>query len=53
MWCCALFAEMARAELQLGAEAETRLSQGLPLLSANLEEGPKLWNGLRQILTGS
>ncbi len=48
----ALFAEVARAELQLGQDSETRLSQGLPMLSANLEEGPKLWNGLRQILTG-
>ncbi|GAC1359996.1 MAG: [protein-PII] uridylyltransferase [Acidobacteriaceae bacterium] len=47
-----LFAEMARTELQLGLEAETRISQGLPVLSANLEEGPTLWNGLRRILTG-
>ncbi len=47
-----LFAEMARSELQLGLEAERRLSQGVPLLSANLEEGPALWNGLRKILTG-
>jgi len=47
-----LFAEMARMELLLGAEAEARISQGLPVLSANLEEGPALWNGLRGILTG-
>ena len=48
----ALFAEMARMDVQLGLEAEMRLSQSLPMLSANLEEGPALWNGLRQILTG-
>lgn len=48
----ALFAEMARTELLLGIEAETRISQALPVLSANLEEGPALWNGLRRILTG-
>ncbi len=48
-----LFAEMARTELQLGLETETRLSQGLPALSANLEEGPALWNGMRRILTGA
>ena len=47
-----LFAEVARTELQLGLEAELRMSQGLPMLSANLEEGPALWNGLRRILTG-
>ena len=47
-----LFTEMARSELQLGLEAERRLSHGVPLLSANLEEGPALWNGLRKILTG-
>ncbi len=47
-----IFAEMARTELQLGLDAEMRISQGLPMLSANLEEGPTLWNGLRRILTG-
>ena len=48
-----LFAEVARAPLQLGLEAERRLSLGLPSLSANLEEGPALWNGLRKILMGA
>ena len=48
----AIFAEMARSELGLGLAAEARLSQALPLLSANLEEGPTLWNGLREVLTG-
>ena len=48
-----LFGEMARVQLQLGLEAETRLSQGLSMLSVNLEEGPALWNGLRKILTGA
>ncbi len=47
-----LFAEMARADIRLGLEAEMRMSQSLPLLSSNLEEGPALWNGLRKILTG-
>ncbi len=47
-----LFAEMARTDLVLGLKTETRLSQGLPMLSANLEEGPALWNGLRRVLTG-
>lgn len=48
-----IFAEMARTELQLGIETEARLSQGMPMLSANLEEGPALWNGLRRILLGA
>jgi len=48
----ALFTEMARSDLQLGLDAEVRVSRGLPVLSANLEEGPALWSGLRPILTG-
>ncbi len=49
----AMFAEMSRSEVLLGMEAESRLSQGLPALSANLEEGPAVWNGLRSILVGA
>jgi [protein-PII] uridylyltransferase len=47
-----VFAVMARTGCTLGRDAEARLSQGLPLLSAQLEEGPALWHHLRQILTG-
>lgn len=48
----AIFATMARTGCTLGREAEERLSKALGLLSANLEEGPALWSGLQQILTG-
>jgi [protein-PII] uridylyltransferase len=47
-----VFGAMARKGCTLGGEAEERLSQGLPLLSANLEEGPALWHKLQGILTG-
>ena len=46
-----IFTEMARSGATLGREAEERLSQALPLLSAHLEEGPALWHHLRDILT--
>ncbi len=36
----------------LSQDAEERLSQALPELSANLEEGAVLWHPLRRILTG-
>lgn len=45
------FAVMARTGCKLGREAEERISQGLPLLSAHLEEGPALWRHLEEILT--
>jgi [protein-PII] uridylyltransferase len=48
-----VFTEMARSGATLGREAEERLSQALPLLSAHLEEGPALWHHLREILTGA
>jgi [protein-PII] uridylyltransferase len=47
-----VFATMARTGCTLGRDAEQRLSQALPLLSANLEEGPTLWHKLQEILTG-
>jgi len=47
-----VFATMARTGYTLGRDAEGRLSQALPLLSANLEEGPALWHKLQSILTG-
>ena len=47
-----VFAAMAQTGCRLGRDAEERLSQGLPLLSAHLEEGPTLWHHLRGVLTG-
>jgi [protein-PII] uridylyltransferase len=47
-----VFAAMAKTGATLGRDAEERLSQGLPLLSAQLEEGPALWNHLQGVLTG-
>jgi [protein-PII] uridylyltransferase len=47
-----VFATMAQTGCTLGRDAEERLSQGLPLLSAHLEEGPTLWHHLGGILTG-
>ena len=46
------FAAIAESGGSLGPDAEERLSKALPLLSANLEEGPALWHPLRRILTG-
>jgi [protein-PII] uridylyltransferase len=47
-----VFATMARTGCTLGRDAEQRLSQALPLLSADLEEGLALWHKLQGILTG-
>jgi [protein-PII] uridylyltransferase len=47
-----VFAAMARTGVTLGRDAEERLAQGLPLLSAHLEEGPALWHHLQGILKG-
>ena len=47
-----VFATMAQTGSRLGRDAEERLSEGLPLLSAHLEEGPTLWHHLRGVLTG-
>ncbi len=47
-----VFAAIARTDCRLGREAEERISQALPLLSANLEEGPALWRRLQAVLMG-
>ncbi|MBS1798373.1 MAG: [protein-PII] uridylyltransferase [Acidobacteria bacterium] len=47
-----VFAAIARTGCRLGREAEERISQALPLLSANLEEGPGLWRHLQAVLIG-
>jgi [protein-PII] uridylyltransferase len=47
-----VFATMARTGCTLDRDAEERMSQALPLLSAHLEEGPTLWHHLQAILTG-
>ncbi len=47
-----VFATMARTGCTLDRDAEQRLSQALPLLSADLEEGLALWHKLQGILTG-
>jgi [protein-PII] uridylyltransferase len=48
----AVFQAMAQTGCTLSRDAEERLSEGLPLLSAHLEEGPALWHHLRGVLTG-
>jgi [protein-PII] uridylyltransferase len=48
-----VFTAMAKTGATLGRDAEERLSEGLPLLSAQLEEGPALWHHLQGILTGT
>jgi [protein-PII] uridylyltransferase len=45
-----IFELMARHKLQLGREAEGRLSECLPLLAQHLPEGEDLWEILRAIL---
>jgi [protein-PII] uridylyltransferase len=47
-----VFAAIARTGCHLGRDAEERISQALPLLSANLEEGPALWRSLQAVLMG-
>jgi [protein-PII] uridylyltransferase len=47
-----LFAAMARTGYGLDRASEQRISQGLPLLSAHLEEGPSLWRHVQEILQG-
>ena len=47
-----LFAEMSRTGCSLDRLSEDRLSQAIPYLSANLEEGPALWRRVRDILLG-
>jgi [protein-PII] uridylyltransferase len=47
-----LFVAMARTGCALERGSEERISQGLPLLSAHLEEGPSLWRHVQEILLG-
>jgi len=47
-----LFVAMARSGCVLERRSEERISQGLPLLSAHLEEGPSLWRHVQEILLG-
>jgi len=47
-----MFEAIAGLGCRLGMEAERRLSHALPLLSADLEEGPALWRHIEAILTG-
>ncbi len=48
----AIFAAMARTGARLTADTDARLEQALPLLSANLEDGPHLWRHMQAILLG-
>ncbi|MFC6644707.1 HD domain-containing protein [Granulicella cerasi] len=48
----AVFAAMAATGTKLSPESEERIGDGIPLLSAHLEEGPGLWRSLSKILTG-
>jgi [protein-PII] uridylyltransferase len=48
-----VFGAMGRTGATLGRDAEERLSQALPVLSAHLEEGPALWHHLQGVLTGA
>jgi [protein-PII] uridylyltransferase len=47
-----VFETMAQTGARLGRDAEERMEEALPLLSAHLEEGPALWRHLRGVLTG-
>ncbi len=45
-----LFEAIAKNGCKLSSEAEDRLEPALPVLAADLEEGPALWNHFRNIL---
>ncbi len=47
----ALFATMARTGATLARDAEAAIEHAIPRLSANLEDGPKLWKQLEAVLT--
>jgi [protein-PII] uridylyltransferase len=44
---------MSRTGAKLERASEVRITQALPLLSAQIEEGPALWRHLQEILVGS
>jgi [protein-PII] uridylyltransferase len=48
----AAFGAMAKTGARFSQETEERIADAIPLLSANLEEGPGLWRQLCEILTG-
>ena len=48
----AAFAAIAETGARLSQGSEDRIAQAIPLLSANLEEGPGLWRQLSAILIG-
>jgi [protein-PII] uridylyltransferase len=48
----AAFATMAATGARLSNEAVVRMEQALPMLSADLEDGPNLWRKLQVILLG-
>lgn len=48
----AVFAALARNGTGLGSDAERRIEQALPVLSAHLEDGPNLRRRLEEILLG-
>ena len=48
----AIFTAMARTGARLPRTTEARLEDALPILSAQLEDGPGLWQHLQAILTG-
>ena len=47
-----MFAAISQMGYRLGTSAEERLSQALPLLSGELEEGIALWRHIEAILSG-
>ncbi len=47
------FALIAAAGVSLSVLAEDRITDGLPALSTNLEDGPELWTRFRPILVGA
>jgi len=47
-----MFEAMSKMGYRLGIEAEERLSQALPVLSGELEEGIVLWRHIEEILVG-
>ena len=47
-----MFEAISRMGYRLGIEAEERLSQALPVLSGELEEGIVLWRHIEEILSG-
>lgn len=48
----AVFAHLANTAATLSRDAELRLEEALPRLSATIEDGPVLWRHLQAILTG-